>query len=185
MLDWRILAASFASLLIISTLIVGDFGIKDILTNIMEKISEWLGSSPFGGFVSTPKEQHNITLKIYATNLSFEPESKINITSDGVDVVDFSGSVYLDLLENRVVLNDVSKTQIRFITNEVSMFDVKIGRLELSDIKFDIESENFNLSSESGPVRIYNFFGDALISNSSVIFMGNVSMVSGDGWEIK
>ena len=53
MLDWKILAASMVALLVISSLFIGGGGVRDSLSSILDKISEYLGTSPFSGFLTS------------------------------------------------------------------------------------------------------------------------------------
>ena len=50
MFDWKILAASFAALLVVSSVLVGGFGFTDILGTL----SDWMGESPLSGLVTAP-----------------------------------------------------------------------------------------------------------------------------------
>ncbi len=49
MLDWKIMGAAFAALLIVSAVVVGGTGGFGV-TDIFDRLMDWLKSSPYGGF---------------------------------------------------------------------------------------------------------------------------------------
>jgi hypothetical protein len=59
-----------------------------------------------------------------------------------------------------------------------------IGKLSLSDMKFDVHSEKVNITVENSTVEIFDFIGNGMIEGNGIKLIGNVSKVKGDNWGI-
>ena len=187
MIDWKILAASFAALLVVSSLLVGDFGVRDFFSGIVEKISELFGSSPFGGMFSMPSAGHaEIDLDLYTGNLTLQPSLPVNITSAGILIEGFEGFITADINEGNALLEQKSvRTRITFrLDQPVVVQGLSIGKLVVSNTRYELSSNQSEIDSENATIELYNFAGNGTIYKTHLNLRGNVSRVMGDSWGI-
>ncbi len=185
MIDWKILAASFAALLVVSSVLVGDFGIRDFFSGLVEKITELLGGSPFGAF-SIPGAGHaEIDLNLYPENITFQPDGPVNITSESITIENFQGSVTTGAAQESAVFEESRGFRITMqLNNNITIHGLSIGKLSVPNVKFELTSNQSRIDSESGLIELYNFAGDAVIQRNHIALKGNVSRARGDTWEI-
>lgn len=187
MIDWKILAASFAALLVVSSLLVGDFGIRDFFSGIVERIGELLGTSPFGGMFSTPSAGHaEIDLDIYTETLILQPALPVNITSGGVTIEGFEGAISVSAAEESAVFEEkAANTRITFRLNQsVLVQGLSMGSLVISNARFELTSNQSRIDSDNATIELYNFAGSGTIYRTRINLRGNVSRARGDSWEI-
>ena len=185
MLDWRILAASFAALLVVSTVLIGNFGIRDFLSDIIGKISEWLGSSPFGGFFSQPPAKASeVIITLYPSNFTIKPDTYINITSDNTSLNNFKGELDINFKTGRIVLSETdSRLVINLPLSRTEITGLGFSDLKTGNLRFAVASSESNMTTSNGSMEIYNFFGECLIEDG-IQLRGNVSKIKGSNWEI-
>ena len=158
-----------------------------MFSGIVEKISELLGSSPFGGILSMPSAGHaEIVLDIYPENLTLRPSLPVNITSGGVGIEGFKGTVSASMSEGNALLEETSGgTRITFQLNEpVVVQGLSFGNLILSNTRFELSSNQSQIDSDNATIELYNFAGNGTIYKTHINLRGNVSRVTGDSWEI-
>ncbi len=178
MIDWKIIAASFASLLVVSSVLVGGAG-SGILSDVMNKINEWLGTSPFTGFLSSSKtSEKSVEIFIKGEGLDLSPSSPVNISIDGVGVRNFRGEIGCRESGCRFV-SDYG-TEIVVDAENVSVDGFEVENAVFEGIDFNVESSGMNTIGKNGTLEVFGFRGRATFSQDSVILKGNVSLVKGN-----
>ncbi len=179
MLDWKILAASFAALLVVSSILIGGLGFTDIVDNI----KEWLGGSPFGGIVDFPEAgSKEATVIIYATPFSFSPDDPINATIGGASIEGFSGIVSADFEELSLTFS-TEGFRLSFPISNITL-DVSVGRLEITNSDFAVKDGELETSAENGTLEISDFVGSMEFRDTRATLTGNFTMVKGNGKQI-
>ncbi|MFH1444894.1 MAG: hypothetical protein ABIF08_00190 [Nanoarchaeota archaeon] len=187
MIDWRILTASFAAIIVVSSMFMGGIG-GDFFSNILDDVSNWLGSSPFSGFFITPVvKTHDIDLTIYPKQISLTPDSSVNFSSESSVIRNFKGTINLDFEEQTIVLEEAdSSLRYESSIQNLEIEYIKLNTLSLDDLKLKIAPD---ITSENGSAELYNFQGKLTITSESLKFEGNVSKIVakiGDStWELK
>lgn len=188
MLDWKILAASFVALLVVSSVLLGGLGIGDFFSDLINKVGEWLGSSPFGGFLSAPRaETKEINIVLYPPNISLAPDSTVNISTDAVTLTDFKGEINADFKDRTLVFRESGSSLV--VETELKTLvipNLRIKRMEFENLIFDIKPD---ITGGNGSIEIHDFLGKGTITARGVEFQGNVSGMTvsiGDmNWEVK
>lgn len=180
MLDWRILAASFAALLIVSSVLIGGLGFTDVI----DKVRDWLGGSPFGGFVEFPEAgSKEATIIIYRTPFSFSPSAGINATIGDAVMTDFSGTVSADFTDLKLTFAE-GGFAVSFPISNITLEDVSISRISLDVSDFAVKNEDLETSAENGTLEISDFAGRIEFRDTRATLIGNVSVVKGNGKQI-
>jgi hypothetical protein len=183
MLEWKILAAAFSALLVVSMVLVGNSGIKDMFGGIVGKITDWLGGNP----ISLPggKPGSNpVTITLYPKNFTLKPEAKLNFSLGESSFENFNGEVSVDFSTGKISLQEKgSSFSVSSTIQPFAIQDLKISRLQLKEMKFTVMSQS-NITSENGTLDIQNFQGVFSIGNSTVSFQGNVTKITGEGWSV-
>jgi len=184
MLEWKILAAAFSALLVISMLLVGNSGVKDMFGGIVGKLTDWLGGAPMPIPSGKPGSKE-IALSLYPKNFTLSPGSKLNLTLGESYFEDFNGDISVDYTTGRLSLKEKgSSLSISSAIQPLEIQNLGIPRLQMAEMKFILVSSQSNITSESGPIDIQNFQGTFSISNSSITLEGNVTKITGDGWSV-
>ncbi len=178
MLDWRILAASFAGLLFVSSMLIGGSGITDFFSNIINTIGEWFGSSPFGNVFSAPARasNENVDITLYSPVFTLKPDSDINISTDEITLIGFNGDVIANFQNNTLTFKQ-SNTPLTINTalQETHITNLRLDKLLIENMQLKLKSGKWNITSGNGSVEIYDFYGTALITTDNIILKGNVS----------
>jgi len=183
MLEWKILAAAFSALIVISILLVGNTGAGDMFGGIVGKITDWLGGTPTP--ISIGKSgSKEITLSLYPKNFTLSPESKLNLTLGGSYFENYNGDISVDYTSGKINLKEKSGLSISSPIQEIEIQNLRISRLSLKDMKFTLMSSQSNISSQSGSLDIQGFSGLFSITNSSITLSGNITKITGDGWSV-
>ena len=180
MLDWKILAASFAALLFVSSMFIGDFAIQDFFSTVVEKIGEWLGGSPFGGMVTAPTssviEGNTVNVKIYPERFTIIPDNPVNITFDGKEITDFSGEIVIDYSEKKITFDESnSRLNIIIPIENTEITDLKIKKVIIHNKEIDVNTEDWDLSNKNGSIEVYDFSGIVEITTRMIELKGNMS----------
>jgi len=183
MLEWKILAAAFSALIVISMLLVGNTGIGGTFGGIVGKITDWLGGTPAPISIGN-SAQKEISLSLYPKNFTLSPGSKLNLTLGESYLEDFNGDILIDYTTGKLSLKDKSGFSISSPIQSLKIPNLKIPRLSLKEMKFILLSSQSNITSESGLLDIQGFSGLFSISNSSITLEGNVTKITGDGWSV-
>jgi hypothetical protein len=181
MFDWKILAASFAALLVVSSVLVGGFGFTDIL----DKLNEWLGESPFGGFVAAPVRNTKPVTVIFFPEYFELPVEGVSFSTVDADFEGFTGTLQANLSSNTISFSP-GDTQLRVTLplSDLAIDDVRIGRLSLEDTDFHVISHALDTSGENASLEVYDFSGRLSINQELVRLDGNVTAVRGNGKDI-
>jgi len=188
MLDWKILAASFVALLVVSSVLLGGFGIGEFFSDLINKIGEWLGSSPFGGFLSAPTtETKQIDIMLYPANLSLLPDSIVNISTDAVTLTNFKGEINMDFKDKTLIFKESgSSLTVEVPLEGITVSDLQIKKMSFENLIFDVKPD---ITGGNGSIEIHDFLGKGIITTRGVGFQGNVSKMTvriGDlNWEVK
>jgi hypothetical protein len=185
LLEWKILAAIFAVLIVISGALVGSTGIKDFFMNSTGGLGDWWSEAPFGSFFSTPqKGTTKVTIRLFADNITLDMEAPVNISAGKSSISNFKGLVMFDFKGNSSEFVP-SGSDIRLSTElgPTTIRDVRISKLVLKDIGFVITSENTNTTGSGDDVEILDFYGDIHVTDH-VLLDGNVSKVKDEQWSI-
>jgi hypothetical protein len=178
MLDWRILAASFAALLFISSVLVGGLGITDFFSTIANKISEWLGSTPFSNIFSSQSKtsSEEVDLTLYTPFFTLKPDSSVNITTEGITLKEFEGEVNIDFQNSGIFFRPINtQLTIDTVLKEVNISNLRLSKLLVDNTMLRIKSDKWNITSDNGSVEMHGFEGYASVTNSSITLKGNVS----------
>jgi hypothetical protein len=186
MLDWKILAASFAALLVVSSVAFGNFGIGDFFSGILDKLNQLLGGgSPFTGLFGRAGAGTEVNVTLYPDSIYFDPSS-VNVTSPAASVHNFGGRLTADLAGGVLYLEEKSsKLSVSFpLANATYTVEgLSFQKLSLSGTRFQLRSNQSDISSQ-GNLEIQGFAGRARISGGSVVLEGNATKITGDSWEI-
>lgn len=183
--EWKILAAIFAVLIVASSALVSNSGIKDMFLNSTGSLGDWMDGSPFGSLFSTPEKTVNtVVITLSAENIVIEMENPVNITAGDSSVLNFKGMLDLKPRENktRLVYSD-SDLVLNLKLEGAEIKNVKITKLVLEDIDFVVSSEKTNITGSNDKIEIYDFYGDIKITDV-VELSGNVSRVKDGKWSI-
>ncbi len=181
MFDWKILAASFSALLVVSSVLVGGFGFTDIL----DKLSDWMGDSPLGGLVVAPvRATKPVTVILFPEYLEL-PLNDVSFSAGDTCFDDFTGMLHANLSSGTLSFSP-GDTRLRVTVplSDLTIDDVKIGRLSLNDIRFHVISHALDTSGENASLDVYDFSGKLGISQKFIRLDGNVTSVRGNGKDI-
>lgn len=185
MLDWRILGASFAALIVISAVFLGGpaqsgetstsgGGLGGILSGIMEKISSWFSGSPFGGFFEQPVARSStVQIILYPDEFELKPESSVDISSGETRITGFSGTMAADFVNQTMTLSEEgSSLKVSLPMESIVLDDIRITSLSLTGMKFEIVP---NMTTNNGTLEISNFLGRIEFTEDRIDMFGNVS----------
>ena len=178
MFDWKILAASFAALLVVSSVLVGGFGFSDVL----DQLQDWMGESPLGGFVSAPiRSSRAATVVIYPETFQFSLTGA-DFTSGQSEFTDFTGDVRANLTSDELTfLAKDSSFSVTQPLTEITFDKVILGKLSLEDTEFHVISHDLDTSSRNATLEVIDFSGSITLTADNVQMDGNVSSVRGNG----
>ncbi len=188
-MDWKILAASFAALVIVSSIILGGFGLGDFFSDIINTIGGFLGSSPFGGLGASGSEL-SVLILFYPSVFSLETEQAVNLTISPATLEMFDGKITVDY-ENEIIRLNPENTDlsIELPLQEAIIEDIQFSKIFVEEMDFEIISEESGQTTGTGNVEIFDFSGDFKIGADRVEFNGTslkISVKTGDSeWELK
>jgi hypothetical protein len=185
MLDWRILGASFAALIIISAVFLGgtgtsdetptsEGGIGDMLSGVFDKISSWFSGSPFGGFFEQPVARSStVQLILYPDEFSLTPESEISLSSGETMIKGFSGQMDANFVNQTMTLSEKgSSMTVTLPLQSIILDEIRITSLNLDGMKFEIVP---NMTANNGTLEMSNFLGRMEFNEDRIDLFGNVS----------
>ena len=184
MLEWKILAAAFSALLVISMVLVGNTGFKDSFGGIVGRLTDWLGGSPVPLPVGSGKSGTNaVSIALYPKAFTLTPETKLNLTLGESRFENYNGVIAFDFQSGKLTLQEKSGFSVSSPLKDFRIPDLRLSRLQISGMKFTVRSQS-DISSENGTMDIQGFSGTLSLGNSSIILSGNVSKITGDGWTV-
>jgi hypothetical protein len=180
MLDWKIMAASLAALVFVSSVFVGDFGIRDFFGTLTERLGEWLGNSPFGGLFTAPTTSiinaDTVSLKIYPDTFLLKPDHSVNVTFGRREIADFMGEIEVDYVRKRITLDEANSHLILTMPLEQTTFTgVMLKKFVVDKERIDVSTGDWEISSHNGTIELYDFQGTVEIDSRSVSFSGNIT----------
>jgi hypothetical protein len=187
-LEWRILAAIFAVLVVLSSVLVTSTGIKDLFFNTTKGFGDSLKGSPldwFSSLFSTPQKGVNtVEIKVMTDNITLNIEKPANITYGKTNIANFKGVVTFDFMGKSSTFLPVG-SDIRLETElaETRIKSVHMPVLIMNNIDFVVTSEKTNITASNEKIEIYDFFGDLTVTYA-VLFSGNVTKVKDEKWSI-
>jgi len=185
MLEWKILAAAFSALLVISMLLVGNSGLKDMFGGIVGRLTDWLGGSPISIPGGTGKSGTNsVSITLYPRNFTLSPQSKLNLTLGQSYFQDFNGDISFDFQSGKILLKEKSGFSVSSPLQAFEIPEIQISRLQIQDMKFSVVSVQSNIENDKGSLDIQGFSGSFALGNSSIILAGNVTKITGEGWSV-
>jgi hypothetical protein len=188
MLEWKILAAIFAVLIVLSSALVSNTGIKDFFLNSTGDFGDSIQGSPFDWFsslFSTPQKEVNaVEIKLITGNITLEMGSPVNITAGTSNILNFKGSVSLNFRENSSTFQPAD-SDIRLDTEleKTVIKEVRFSKLVLQNIDFVVTSEKTNITGSDDKIEIYDFSGDITVTDH-ILLSGNVTKVKDEQWSI-
>ena len=182
--EWKLLAIVFAVLIVASSALVSNFGVKDIFMNSTGDIGDWI-NSPFGTLFSTPQKTTNfVTIKLLSGSVSLSMDDAVNITTPESTIDNFQGIIVFDFDNNRTHLIPAgTDLKLDLKMKEYHIENIKIHELVLEDTDYIVRSENTNITAEDDKIEIYDFVGKMSISDGLVL-EGNVTLVKDGQWSI-
>ena len=181
MLDWKILAASFAALLFVSSMLIGDFAITDFFADIAEKLGEWLGNSPFGGMFTAPTQSsvintNIIDVSIYPDTFILKPDYPVNMSFNEKEITGFMGDIIIDYDEKKITL-DESNSQLNIVMpiENVEIHGLILKKLLIQEKGIEANTGNWEIQTDNGTIEIYDFSGFGEISSESIHLEGNIT----------
>jgi hypothetical protein len=185
MLEWKILAAAFAALLVISIVLVGNTGLKDIFGDIVGRITDWMGNKPFTLPGENTAGDHGVSVTFYPDNFTLTPEARINFTLSENEFENFNGEISVDFANNRITLKEKgSSFSVSSPVQPLTIQELKISSLALEGMRFTVKSAQSDITNDNGTIEIKGFLGTFSVGNSSISLEGNVTKITGDGWSI-
>jgi hypothetical protein len=184
MLEWKILAAAFSALLVISIVLVGNTGVKDMFGGIIGKITDWMGGTQIslpGGLGSGKANAVSVTL--YPKNFILTPGYKLNLTLGQSYLESFNGDIIFDFDSGQISLRDKSGLSLSSPMQSFAIQNLSLSRLQIKGMKFAVHAQT-DISSENGTMDIRGFFGTFSVQDSSIALQGNVTKITGDGWSV-
>lgn len=183
-LEWRILAAVFAILIVLSSALTLNTGLKDFILGLGGNLGDLFRGSPLSPGISLAAGQIPVEIRLYGENITLSLDSPVNITSGGSAIENFRGSAIFNLTgRSSVLIPAGSDARITMETKDMLIRGVSIPLLRLSGIDFSVTSEQTNITTPKGDIEIQGFSGDMRASNFLMLF-GNVTKVKDDKWVI-
>jgi hypothetical protein len=184
MLEWKILAAAFSALLVISIVLVGNSGIKDTFGGIVGKLTDWLGGSPISLPTGGKSGTNQVSLTLYPKTFTLNSETKLNLSLGGSSFENFNGAITFDFQAGKISLQEKGSSLV--ISSPLQNFtipDLTLSKLSIEGMKFLVHAQT-DITSENGNMSIQGFSGTLSLANSSIILSGNVTKITGEGWTV-
>ena len=177
MLDWKILASALIALLVVSFILLEGFGSFSIFSGTVNSIGEWFGSSPFGGLVPAGDAgSKHVTIMLYPSNLTLEPDGEIGIQTGTMNITGFVGTIQADFVDGILVLNEKgSDLKVAIPLKNVRMDGFALEMLVLEEAGFMIEP---NMTADNGTIEIENFVGMVTAKHNGLELDGNISKLT-------
>jgi hypothetical protein len=181
MFDWKILAASFAALLVVSSVLIGGFGFTDILGTL----SDWMGDSPLSGLVTSPVRSSKevvVTFQVPSFEASLD---SADFEVDDAEFRGFSGTVTANFTSDEIMLaqKDTGFTVLLPLT-DITIDDVSMPRLSLEETSFSVVSKSLETSGQNVSLEVTGFSGTLTLTREHVLLDGNVTSVVGNSKDI-
>jgi len=175
MLDWKILAASFAALLVVSSALMGSFSLDgNPLSGIFDKIGEWLGGSTIS---MSPQSTEEVEIIIKPNILSIPINSKSSASINSVELKNFHGSVIVDYDNSLLTFNGPDGVEIQSSLKQATIKETIIEKLVVENTVIEIIKGEWSEKTDTSKVEISNFNGDIEITEADIHLKGTVSSI--------
>jgi hypothetical protein len=183
--EWKILAAILAVLIVASSALISNTGVRDIFLNSTGSLGDWMSGSPFDSLFSTPqKDDHMVVIRLSSDTIRLDIETPVNISTGDSSLLNFRGVLSLDFNENSSRFLPAESDLVLDLELEgTEIKNVRMPKLVFEGIDFVVESEKTNISASDDRIEIYDFHGDISITDA-VELSGNVSKVNNEKWSI-
>jgi len=172
-MDWKILGASMIAILLIGGLLATQEG--GLASSALGRLKDWLSKSPFEGFLvaraSGPKE---VSLTMSTMELSLDPRSPVNMTSQTAAFTDFKGRINISFEKKKVALAS-SSFSAELPLDEWHVYGLQLPSASFGPVKFNVRGQ---VQSDNGSVDMADFLGNATITPDQLLLEGNVSRLS-------
>lgn len=150
---------------------------EGFLSDFFNMIKNWFESSPLGNLFSTPiKRIETVKLSFYPDTFEFNVEEAVNMSTETTEISNFKGQMGIDMANKILTLKEAGTSLIiKETIGEVNINGLKIGSLELNELKLVLISGNWNETTENGSVTIKDFLGDVIIKEGVIELEGNIS----------
>ena len=174
----RLIAVGLVFLFLL-TLTAQSVRAEGLLSDFFDMIKKWFESSPLGNLFSMPvKRVEMIKLSFYPKTFEFNIEDFVNITLGGNEISNFKGNLEIDMGNKTMFLKEAgSSLSVKGSVGDVNVKGIKIGSLELNEMKLVLVSGNWNETSENGSIIIKDFLGDIMLKEGVIELDGNVSKI--------
>ncbi|MBU0953672.1 MAG: hypothetical protein KKA90_04635 [Nanoarchaeota archaeon] len=181
MIDWKILAAAFVALLLISGVLISNFGAQQgeegaFFGNPGAQLSDWLTNTPFElpfGSSGPGPTIATVTVTLHTPTTTIEPTKTVNI-SGPVSLNGFLGSISFTSGDT---IELAQKGQPLAVT--IPWGDFFIEHAEIGTFMFDGSFAILpNISITDGSFDMRNFEGSITVTGDDVVFVGDVSKLT-------
>ncbi|MFH1364874.1 MAG: hypothetical protein ABIH52_04455 [Candidatus Aenigmatarchaeota archaeon] len=174
MLDWKILAASFAALLVVSSTLMGGFGIGDTFSGFTDKISQWLGGSS-ASLSTTGTQEVEIKIKPNILIIPIEIPSSVEISP--VIFKNFKGNVIADYENKILTFTGPEEMEATSILQKTIIKETGFNKIILEDIEVEIIHDDWSEKTDKSKVEVIGFTGDITITEDGITLKGTVSNI--------
>ena len=175
MFGWKTVVAAAAALVVVSLMFFGG-GIGGVSV-IVSSVGNWFGSSPFGSLFVTPtKATKGIDFIIYSKSMILSPDLNINVTVNGMSLMNFKGEIIADSENKTITFRDLqSSLAVEVPIKRITINNLQIKRMSFREVRFDIKP---NITGGNGSIDIYDFLGNCTIDTGNTEFQGNASRMT-------
>jgi hypothetical protein len=176
MVSWKIIGASFVAVLILSLLVVGSFGLRNLLLGVVGKAGQSLGDTPLSGLVTSKGEgPQRLEVILFPQNFSFTFTSPVSVSRKDLSLNDFIGEVSVDYHTNELLLKPAgSPLVINTTIKRTAIENITISSLEIDNTAFRI---GLSVNTQNGTLEAADFRGSAVIDSDRIVLDGNASSV--------
>jgi len=183
-LEWKILAAIFAILIVLSSALTLNTGLKDFILGLGGNLGDLFRGSPLLPGDTTAKVTIPVEIRLSGDNISLSLDQAVNITYGGSTIENFRGTAVFNLAgKSAMLLPAGSDMRISAGPGGMLIKNAKIPQLRLAGVDFSARSEKTNVTESNGDIEIDGFSGDIRASDS-LVFSGNVTRVRDEKWAI-
>ncbi|MBI4021241.1 MAG: hypothetical protein HY369_03290 [Candidatus Aenigmarchaeota archaeon] len=170
MLDWKILAASFVALLVISAVFLGNFGVSDFLSDLIGKAGGAINGSPFGGSPASG-DGKPVALILHPATLTLQPDQPVTVHAGETVITGFTGDLAFDFT-NLTVRLTAEKLSISFPIDQVEVSSLAMKDFAVEGMKLEIEPD---IATDAGSVDVGGFDGTAVATPEGLRLVGAVT----------
>lgn len=186
LLEWKILAALFAVLIVASSAFLGN---TDIGGSLFNSTGGGMGGweNPFGSLFTKPQDENGsnaVAIDIYAGKVRLDFLSPVNITTGVSQIANFAGSAEFDFETNTTLfIQSGSDMTIMKATENTRISGAAMKNIILESADYTVSSGDSNTTATADRIEIDDFAGVVEVSGN-LRLEGTVSSVSNGEWSI-